>query len=745
MLSVSKVFASAGYENAVILQDGSVRSWTLSGQTLGTPVAGNDFVGIHLVSRPDLFRNIAIRSNGTLATWGSAPPYPFSFVDIVAIAGSDYYILGLKSDGTVVDWSYGGATGFAPAGLVAQSIAVGYSEGLSGAPFHAIAVKPDGTVVVWGRWPGYDNVYGQQNVPFALQNPATANIDSVAAFNSTCVALRNGETPIVWGHYGIVSEAVEKVEARGTTAYGKRANGTWAVLAGTSTLYAGKVFSDLSVGAGNVLGLDSGGRVRGWSSGCLPVPSALCSAPELGALQEWFGMTGIAFSATPTLYAGSIVTGWSATGLPSWASINSSTGEITGTPAIAGHTTVSVSVSDGAASDTKDITISIELVPIVSAEQSFTGKVGVAFSESVAISNGATVTSWEATSLPSGLSISAGLVTGTPTTLGSFTANIRASGASGHGPWVSVGFTISAGTPIITGGQIFTGNQDIAFSHTPALTGGSNRPVTGWSATGLPAWAEINSVTGAITGTPDQIGSATLSVTATGPGGADTMSIAISISEGPSLPWREGLYASNAGIACPLVIWGYPFPLGGGVIPEFRPVFVGDLEPEDLAASDWVVNGSVPASGAALATDKVIHHRLDNGVYLANWPYGGDAIVNLLRVEMPGNGAAFHGEFLVHPKFSGNLEVVLDTFIQGAQDPASAVNLGVKFFPYVTDAGVSIYRSGTASDWDYEISGGDEGYGLWPALGSFGIFRLTKAIPDDMGSVIAALRMRLVY
>lgn len=300
--------------------------------------------------------------------------------------------------------------------------------------------------------------------------------------------------------------------------------------------------------------------------------------------------------------------------------------------------------------------------------------------------------------------------------------------------WVAEGGSGGMSAPIITAGQTFTGRFGEAFSETLALTDSENRPVTGWSATGLPAWASISATTGAITGTPLSSASTTVSVTATGPGGTSTSNVTIVIA---NFSWSEGVYASDSGIACPLLIWGYPGIGEGG------PIKASDLDPDDLAASDWVVSGSVPASGSALATNKVIEHRMDNGIYLANWPYGGDVIVNLLRIEM--NGSSFYGEFLVHPKFTGNLEVVLDTFVQGEACALSTVNLGVKFFPYVTDSELSGYRSGASSEWDYEIHGGDEGYGLWPALGCFGVFRLTRAIPDDMGSVIAALRMRLIY
>jgi hypothetical protein len=92
-----------------------------------------------------------------------------------------------------------------------------------------------------------------------------------------------------------------------------------------------------------------------------------------------------------------------------------------------------------------------------------------------------------------------------------------------------VSFTIAVGVPIITAGQTLTGVVG-GFSATPALTDSANRPVTSWAATGLPSWATLNTATGEISGVPQQVGSAVVTLTATGPGGvsnAATVTIAV--------------------------------------------------------------------------------------------------------------------------------------------------------------------------------------------------------------------------
>ena len=82
--------------------------------------------------------------------------------------------------------------------------------------------------------------------------------------------------------------------------------------------------------------------------------------------------------------------------------------------------------------------------------------------------------------------------------------------------------TITPGVPIIDSNQSAVGKVGVAFSKVFSLLGGTNRPVTSWVAEGLPAGLAINATTGAITGTPVNYGSTTITLTATGPGGTDT-------------------------------------------------------------------------------------------------------------------------------------------------------------------------------------------------------------------------------
>jgi PKD repeat protein len=178
---------------------------------------------------------------------------------------------------------------------------------------------------------------------------------------------------------------------------------------------------------------------------------------------------------------------------------------------------------------------------------SLTTKAGESFS---ALPTIAGTFRWSATGLPAGLSINAstGQISGIPTAIGTFVANISASGSNSI-----VKFEISAGTPIISPNQSIVGASNVQFNRRPALTGESYRPVTSWSATGLPSWANFNTSTGVITGTPAAFESSTITLTATGPGGSDTETATISISQAAPIITSgqsfSGTVTSGSGLA----------------------------------------------------------------------------------------------------------------------------------------------------------------------------------------------------
>jgi len=123
----------------------------------------------------------------------------------------------------------------------------------------------------------------------------------------------------------------------------------------------------------------------------------------------------------------------------------------------------------------------VVVTPVVTSSTSASGTVGSSFSYSITASG--TPTSYSATSLPSGLSVntSTGVISGTPSSAGTFTSSISGSNTVGTGS-ASLSIAIANGTPTITGdptASTITYGQTLASS---TLSGGSA------SVTGSFAW-----------------------------------------------------------------------------------------------------------------------------------------------------------------------------------------------------------------------------------------------------------------
>lgn len=258
--------------------------------------------------------------------------------------------------------------------------------------------------------------------------------------------------------------------------------------------------------------------------------------PIITAGQSGAAKVGTAFSKIFSLTdsANRPVTSWAAAGLPSWASINSTTGAITGTPQDTGSVTVTLTATGpgGSHTETAEILISVG-APVIAAGQIFTGKVGEAFSQTIALDDALDrpATSFTRIStLPAGLTLNTGTgeVSGTPTAKGTLNVSIRATGPGGTGETASVSFTIAEGVPIFT----YPADPlplNAATSVQPNITDSSNRPITSWSATGLPPGLSIDATTGELVGAPTAEGDFTATITATGPGGASTQTISFAV------------------------------------------------------------------------------------------------------------------------------------------------------------------------------------------------------------------------
>lgn len=202
--------------------------------------------------------------------------------------------------------------------------------------------------------------------------------------------------------------------------------------------------------------------------------------------------------------------------------------------------------------------------PVIATTSLQNGLVGTAYTQQLtATASGA---AWLVSSgaLPSGLSLNAstGVISGTPTSVGTFNFTIKAQNNIGLSAGKDLSIKISAAGATNDGNTNNPGRPTInAITLNGATVGqfysatlsGSN--VSLWSASGLPSWLNLNARTGVLSGTPTTAGGAIhLVITATGTDGSTTTSnLSIPIVN-PAAGGLSGitLYVSQSSLTLPV-------------------------------------------------------------------------------------------------------------------------------------------------------------------------------------------------
>jgi uncharacterized repeat protein (TIGR03803 family) len=253
-----------------------------------------------------------------------------------------------------------------------------------------------------------------------------------------------------------------------------------------------------------------------------------------------------------------VATSFAASNLPSWLTLNTSTGVLSGIPDAAGVYTVSLTATNAAGTSSAFVlTIGIAsgtTAPKIYSASTAQGDVGSAFAYAILASPPAS--SFSAADLPSWLSLdaSSGILSGTPSAPGTFAITLTATNAVGTSSSFPLTITVTApatGIPVITSGATGSGYVGGTFTY---LTQGTPSP-TSFAANNLPSWLYLNPTTGLISGIP--------------PASAENTSLTVTLT---------ATNASGTSSSFPLQIHigGVPTVAGVPVITSLLQVFAGD-------------------------------------------------------------------------------------------------------------------------------------------------------------------------
>jgi len=277
-----------------------------------------------------------------------------------------------------------------------------------------------------------------------------------------------------------------------------------------------------------------------------PAPSApvITSASTAPAAR-----VGVAFTFNLTSTGTPAASNYSATGLPAGLTLAPSTGAITGTPTAFGTFNVTVKATNTVGTGPNSILVIAVApaanAPVITSAPIAPGQVGQAFNYTLTGSNSPTSFQTTSGTLPDGLTLNGttGAITGTPTAVGQtkvwFNATSGTGGDAVSGLALEVLFSIAPApaTPIITSNGTAAAQVGQPFQY--AIVASSGTGITGYAATGRPAWLALNAATGVMSGIPTEPTTSAISIalTATNAGGTGLpKTLLLTVAPAPATP-----------------------------------------------------------------------------------------------------------------------------------------------------------------------------------------------------------------
>jgi hypothetical protein len=312
-------------------------------------------------------------------------------------------------------------------------------------------------------------------------------------------------------------------------------------------------------------------------------------------------------------------------------------------------------------------------------------------------------TSFSAASLPPGVSINpaTGLINGSPTTAGPWSATITATNAAGSAS-EPIPFTVYP-TPVITSPTSVSGKQNEPFTTTITASGNP----TSFGATGLPPGLSIDPASGVISGTPTSTGAFPVTVTATNPGTSGSGTVTVHVTQTYTLtiaasPAAGGSY-SGSGTFDPGTVVTVSETANAG----YRASGWGGADGSHTAAPSSATTTIVMNSNRSLAANFVPQATLTVTALVGGTATGGgvyDVGATVPIAATPSNGYAFTGwsgtgvglpgAAATSVTVAGN-EIVVASFAQPPPPPTYNLTIASSPGSGGTFSGAGSYPAGT--------------------------------------------------
>ncbi len=193
--------------------------------------------------------------------------------------------------------------------------------------------------------------------------------------------------------------------------------------------------------------------------------------------------------------------------LPTGLTLDATTGVISGTPSGTGSYTIVIKVIDSASGSSSKGYVLDLVAPLSITTTTLNRTVtGTTYPVSISASGGKTAYTFTVSSgtLPTGLTLStAGAFTGTPSTTGDYPFTITVTDSTGRTATKNLSLGVDAPL-LITTTRLNDAKQGVAYSFTPAATGGYGTKSWSLFSGTLPAGLTFETATGAISGTPTE-------------------------------------------------------------------------------------------------------------------------------------------------------------------------------------------------------------------------------------------------